>query len=107
MRLRLRPRHLLGTLVLLELVWLFGANVFLNTDLASMKKLGLKPYKAHGNYMLVDATMTGKSTAEILEAAIDMEKIYLKRINLVIKKFILKTLFILLLKSSYYFSTTF
>jgi histidinol-phosphate aminotransferase len=46
-----------------------------------LKKLGLKPYKAHGNYMLVDATMTGKSTAEILEAAIDMEKIYLKRIG--------------------------
>jgi histidinol-phosphate aminotransferase len=45
------------------------------------QKLGLKPYKAHGNYMLVDATMTGKTTAEILEAAIDMEKIFLKRIG--------------------------
>lgn len=46
-----------------------------------LKKLGLKPYPAHGNYMLVDATMTGKTTAEILEAALDMEKIYLKKIG--------------------------
>ena len=44
-------------------------------------KLGLKPYPAHGNYMLVDASMTGKSTAEILEAALDMEKVYLKKIG--------------------------
>jgi histidinol-phosphate aminotransferase len=44
-------------------------------------KLGLKPYEAHGNYMLVDATMKGHTTAEILKAAIDMEKVYLKRIG--------------------------
>ena len=31
--------------------------------------------------MLVDATMSGKTTAEILQAAIDMEKIYLKGIG--------------------------
>ncbi len=46
-----------------------------------LKKLGLKPYPAHGNYMLVDATMTGKTTQEILQAAMDMEKIYLKKIG--------------------------
>ena len=46
-----------------------------------LKKLGLKPYPAHGNYMLIDATMTGKTTAEILEAAMDMEQIYLKKIG--------------------------
>lgn len=45
-----------------------------------LKKLGLKPYPAHGNYMLIDATMTGKTTAEILQAALD-EKIYLKKIG--------------------------
>jgi len=44
-------------------------------------KLGLKPYPAHGNYMLVDATMTGKTTAEILAAAMDMEQIFLKKIG--------------------------
>ena len=46
-----------------------------------LKKLGLKPYPANGNYMLVDATMTGKTTAEILEAAMDMEQIFLKKIG--------------------------
>ena len=46
-----------------------------------LKKLGLKPYPAHGNYMLVDATMTGKTTAEILEAAMEREQIYLKKIG--------------------------
>ena len=43
-------------------------------------KLGLKPYPANGNYMLIDGTMTGKSTEEILKAALD-EKIYLKKIG--------------------------
>ena len=56
-------------------------NRWMDNFYEELQKLGLKPYKAHGNYMLVDATMTGKSTAEILEAAIDMEKIYLKRIG--------------------------
>ena len=45
-----------------------------------LKKLGLKPYPANGNYMLIDGTMTGKSTEEILKAALD-EKIYLKKIG--------------------------
>jgi len=44
------------------------------------EKLGLKPYPTHGNYMLIDATMTGKTTAEILEAAMEREKILLKKI---------------------------
>lgn len=43
--------------------------------------VGLKPFPAHGNYMLIDATMTGKTTAEILAAAMEMEKIFLKKIN--------------------------
>jgi len=47
---------------------------------AELQKVGLKPYPAHGNYMLVDATMTGKTTAEILAAALEMEKIFLKKI---------------------------
>ena len=49
--------------------------------ISAHEKLGLKPYPANGNYMLVDATMTGKTTAEILDAAIKMEKVYLKRIG--------------------------
>jgi histidinol-phosphate/aromatic aminotransferase/cobyric acid decarboxylase-like protein len=45
-----------------------------------LKKLGLKPYPANGNYMLIDASMTGKTTAEILKAGLD-NKIYLKKIG--------------------------
>jgi histidinol-phosphate aminotransferase len=56
-------------------------NRWMDIFYEELQKLGLKPYPAHGNYMLIDATMTGKTTAEILEAAIDMEKIYLKRIG--------------------------
>jgi histidinol-phosphate aminotransferase len=46
-----------------------------------IKKLGLKPYPAPGNYMLVDASSSGKTNAEILAAAKKMEKVYLKRIS--------------------------
>ena len=44
------------------------------------KKLGLKTFPANGNYMLIDGTMTGKTTEEILKAALD-DKIYLKKIG--------------------------
>jgi histidinol-phosphate aminotransferase len=56
-------------------------NRWMDIFYTEAKKLGLKPYPAHGNYMLIDATMTGKTTAEILQAALDMEKVYLKRIG--------------------------
>lgn len=56
-------------------------NRWMATFTEELQKLGLKPYPANGNYMLVDATMTGKTTAEILAAAMDMEKIYLKKIG--------------------------
>ncbi|MEE8415922.1 MAG: histidinol-phosphate transaminase [Desulfobacterales bacterium] len=56
-------------------------NNWMDTFYSELKKLGLNPFKAHGNYMLVDATMTGKTTSEILQAALEMEKIYLKRIG--------------------------
>jgi histidinol-phosphate aminotransferase len=56
-------------------------NRWMETFSEELKKLGMKPYPAHGNYMLVDATMTGKTTAEILEAAMEMEQIYLKKIG--------------------------
>ena len=45
-----------------------------------LTKLGLKPYPAHGNYMLIDGTMTGKTTEEILAAALE-KNIYLKKIG--------------------------
>jgi histidinol-phosphate aminotransferase len=45
-----------------------------------LKKLGLKPYPANGNYMLIDGTMTGKTTEEILAAGLE-NKIFLKKIG--------------------------
>ena len=45
-----------------------------------LTKLGLKPFPAHGNYMLIDGTMTGKTTEEILAAALEAN-IYLKKIG--------------------------
>lgn len=56
-------------------------NRWMEIFFTELEKLGLKPFKPHGNYMLVDATMTGKTTGEILQAAMDMEKIFLKRIG--------------------------
>ncbi|MBW2607431.1 MAG: aminotransferase class I/II-fold pyridoxal phosphate-dependent enzyme [Deltaproteobacteria bacterium] len=56
-------------------------NRWMNIFTEELEKLGLKPYPAHGNYMLIDGTMTGKTTEEILKAALDMEKIYLKKIG--------------------------
>lgn len=44
------------------------------------RKLGLNPSPAPGNYMLIDAGASGKTNAEILKAAMDMEKVYLKKI---------------------------
>ncbi len=56
-------------------------NRWMDIFYKELKSLGLNPYQANGNYMLVDATMTGKTTTEILQAALDMEKIYLKKIG--------------------------
>ena len=56
-------------------------NRWMKVFAQEVSKLGLKPYPAPGNYMLVDAGMTGKTNAEILAAAKEMEKVYLKRIS--------------------------
>ena len=42
---------------------------------------GLKPFEAHGNYMLVDASASGKTSAEIVQAANDMQQIIIKTIK--------------------------
>jgi histidinol-phosphate aminotransferase len=56
-------------------------NKWMDIFSEELTKLGLKPYPAHGNYMLIDGTMTGKTTEEILAAALE-ENIYLKKIGL-------------------------
>ena len=55
-------------------------NGWMDVFSKELKAMGLNPFPTHGNYMLVDATMTGKTTAEILTAALD-QKIFLKRIG--------------------------
>ena len=57
-----------------------GHKTLLPQLVEELKKLGLKPFPANGNYMLIDATMTGKTTAEILQAALD-NNIFLKKIG--------------------------
>ena len=54
-------------------------NRWMDVFSKELKAIGLRPFPTYGNYMLVDATMTGKSTDEILAAALD-QKIFLKRI---------------------------
>ncbi len=56
-------------------------NKWMDIFSKELLQVGLKPFPAHGNYMLIDATMTGKTTAEILTAALEMEKIFLKSIK--------------------------
>ncbi len=56
-------------------------NDWMDKFTAELKAVGLKPYPAHGNYMLVDASVTGKTTGEIVQAAMDMEKLFIKSIK--------------------------
>jgi histidinol-phosphate aminotransferase len=46
-----------------------------------LRAKGLKPYEAHGNYMLVDASASGKTSAEIVQAAYDQQKLFIKTIK--------------------------
>ena len=55
-------------------------NRWMDIFTEELLQAGLKPFPAHGNYMLVDATMTGKTTAEILAAALETEHLFLKSI---------------------------
>jgi histidinol-phosphate aminotransferase len=56
-------------------------NDWMDTFTAALEAKGLKPYPAHGNYMLVDASVSGKTTAEIVKAAADMQQLFIKTIK--------------------------
>jgi histidinol-phosphate aminotransferase len=56
-------------------------NRWMDVFTKELVQVGLKPFPPHGNYMLIDATMTGKTTAEILAAGLEMEHIFLKSIK--------------------------
>jgi len=55
-------------------------NDWMDVFFTKCEEVGLKPFPPHGNYMLIDATMTGKTTEEILEAAEKDFRTYLKKI---------------------------
>jgi histidinol-phosphate aminotransferase len=56
-------------------------NRWMDIFYKELKKLGLNPFPAHGNYMLVDATKTGKTTEQILQDAREKHKVLLKKIG--------------------------
>jgi histidinol-phosphate aminotransferase len=56
-------------------------NDWMDKFTAELKAVGLKPFPAHGNYMLVDASVTGKTSGEIVQAGMDMQKLFLKTIK--------------------------
>ena len=56
-------------------------NDWMDTFVKELKAVGLKPYPPHGNYMLIDASVTGRTTGEIVQAAMDMERLFLKTIK--------------------------
>jgi histidinol-phosphate aminotransferase len=56
-------------------------NDWMKTFADALSAKGLKPYEAHGNYMLVDASASGKTSAEIVQAGADMQKLFLKTIK--------------------------
>ena len=56
-------------------------NDWMATFVKELEAVGLKPFPPHGNYMLVDASVTGKTTGEIVQAGMDMQKLFLKSIK--------------------------
>lgn len=56
-------------------------NGWMDVFAKELEAVGLKPFPAHGNYMLIDAGATGKTSVEIVQAAMDMEKLFLKTIK--------------------------
>ena len=56
-------------------------NEWMDTFAGELRAVGLTPFEAHGNYMLVDASVTGKTSAEIVRAANEMEQVIIKTIK--------------------------
>ena len=46
-----------------------------------LRAKGLKPYPPHGNYMLVDASVTGQTSQQIVDAAKDQAQVIIKTIK--------------------------
>jgi histidinol-phosphate aminotransferase len=56
-------------------------NHWMDVFVEELKAKGLKPYPPHGNYMLVDANVTGKTSQEIVDAAKETQQVLIKTIK--------------------------
>jgi histidinol-phosphate/aromatic aminotransferase/cobyric acid decarboxylase-like protein len=56
-------------------------NDWMKTFADALSAKGCSPFEAHGNYMLVDASSTGKTSTEIVQAASDMKQVIIKTIK--------------------------
>ena len=58
-------------------------NEWMATFVKELEAKGLKPFPPHGNYMLIDASSSGKTSAEIVQAGADMQQLFIKTIKLI------------------------
>jgi len=56
-------------------------NKWMATFVKELEAKGLKPFPPHGNYMLIDASSSGKTSAEIVQAGADTQKLFIKTIK--------------------------
>lgn len=56
-------------------------NEWMATFVKELEAVGCKPFPPHGNYMLIDASASGKTSAEIVQAGAEMEQLFLKSIK--------------------------
>ncbi len=53
----------------------------MDTFVKELEAKGLKPFPPHGNYMLIDASVTGKTSQEIVDAAKEQAQVIIKTIK--------------------------
>jgi histidinol-phosphate aminotransferase len=56
-------------------------NKWMDTFVQELEAKGLKPFPPHGNYMLVDASVTGKTSQEMVDAARETAQVIIKTIK--------------------------
>jgi histidinol-phosphate aminotransferase len=56
-------------------------NHWMDTFVEELKAKGLKPFPPHGNYMLIDANMTGKTSEEIVKTAQETQQLLIKTVK--------------------------
>jgi histidinol-phosphate aminotransferase len=56
-------------------------NEWMAKFVKELEAKGLKPFPPHGNYMLIDASSSGKTSAEIVQAGADMQQLFIKTIK--------------------------